>query len=523
MVFFSVKNLNTFLRAILFVALVSGCSRELNECNGPEMNVDELESLRETIDTTGPRAFLVVPNPIDATKEVSILATDSRLDSIMDPFQLSSLLSPSRLENTFLKIRIKTIKDELSTLASPNTKDGGFDYSVNDVHYSEVMAYYALNGMKRYVEQLGFPVLQNRPLYVMVRGNDENTPKDEVNAFYLHARRDSSQPRKMILYGDTPHTPGVDRDVYWHEFGHLFNESISGDVGIDLAGENGAAFTEGSALHECLADYLAESLSDRGYIGKWIGRNFSNVKAGNPLRTALKNDDDKNTFASVANFDSSGKNFDRYRMAEWCTRVLWDIRSQFVNETSKRGAFLSDRLIFSAVGLLKKDTSVRQFKEALSTADNEMYCGLHAKSINKAFESRGFTDAPTLATPLQVSSSASVYAIENDELVKPTSLAGNSVYFNVKITNPNSSTARNVRLTLEALDENLIPITSVQGYGDLAGGSSILISDKAGLSSFIYSVNATIPTSSKATRIKYRLKVQMENGPIAVTTGDLGL
>lgn len=523
MAIFCVKKLDTLMKALLFVVLLTSCTRELNECNGPEMDVDSLASLRETIDTTGPRAYLVVPNPIDATKEVSIQATDSRLESIMDPFQLSSLLSPSRLENTFLKIRIKTIKDELSTLASPNTKDGGFDYPVNDVHYSEVMAYYALNNMKRYVEKLGFSVLQNRPLYVMVRGNDENTPKDEVNAYYLHSRKDTTQPRKMILYGDTSHTPGVDRDVYWHEFGHLFNESISGDIGIDLAGENGATFTEGSALHECLSDYLAESLSDRGYIGKWIGRNFSSVKPGDPLRSALKKEDDKNRFSEVANFDSSGKNLDRYRMAEWCSRVLWDIRTQFVNETSKRGAFLSDRLIFSAVGLLKKDTSIRQFKEALTTADNEMHCGLHSKSIKNAFDSRGFTEGTALNIPLQVNSSAVAYAIEDEKLAKPKILAGNSAYFNLKITNPNSSLARNVRVTLEALDENLIPIVSTQGYGDLPAGTSILVSDKGGMDPFFASVSASIPSGSKATRIRYRLKVQMENGPTATTTGDFGL
>lgn len=518
------QRLSNLILMGLVLLFATACSRELNECSGASLNTDELNALKETLSPSGPRAFLIVPNPIEVTQTASVKATDASLESIMDPFQLPGLLSPSRLENAFLKIRIKTIKDDLTTLATPNSKDG-YDYPVSDVHYSEVMAYYAISNMKRYVEALGFPVLQTRPLYVMVRGNDENTPKDQVNAYYLHNRNDTTLPREMILYGDTAYTPGVDRDVFWHEFGHLFNESVSGEVGIDLSGERGAMFSEGAALHECLADYLAESVSNRGGVGKWIARNFNNIQPGDPLRSAVRVEDDKNQFSDVSTFDSSLKVFDRYRMAEWCSRVLWDVRSQFVSESPEKGAFLSDRLIFSSLAFLKKDASIKEFREALSTADSEMYCGLHSKSIKNAFESRGFNESVgALGTPLQLSTQVSVLTQgEDQKVVKATTLAGSNAFFAVKISNPNSVTARNVRVILEALDNQLIPVSYLQSYGDLPAGNSILTATQNGLDPVYYAVNASIPKGVTAGKIKYRLRVLVENGPETTVNGEFGL
>ncbi len=524
MILIRAKRFDTLILGFILLVVSVRCSRELSDCDGADLNVDALNSLKATIGSSGPRAFLVVPNPIEATQSASVLATDSGLSRVTDPFQLGGLMTSTRLENEFLKVRIKSIQDEVSSLATPNTKDGSFSYPVSDVHYSEVMAYYAVSNVKRYVEALGFPVIQNRPLYVMVRGNDEDTAAGEVNAYYLHNRRNTSLPREMILYGDTAHTPGVDRDVYWHEFGHLFNESVSGDVGIDMAGESGAVYSEGAALHECLADHLAESVSNRGYIGRWVAQNFSSVKAGDPLRSALKSNDDKNSYQNVANFDATGKNLDRYRLAEWCSRVLWDIRTQFSKESPQRGAFLSDRLVFSAVSLLKKDASMKQFREALSKADGEMYCGLHSKSIKNAFESRGYNDAPTvLSNPLQLSAAVNVYSVDGSNITKPTSLPGSTAFFTVKIVNPNSAVARNVRVQLEAVDENLVPIAYSQSYGDLPAGATILTTQANGLDPMVYGVNGGVPTNSKANRIKYRLKVVIDNGPTTTNTGDFGL
>jgi hypothetical protein len=497
------------------LSTTSGCSRELTECNGPELDKDELLGLRQTLFTSGPRAFLVVPNPIDATNSISIEANDSRLDKVVDGFFLPDLLSPSRLETDFLKVRINSINDDLSILAQPNAQ-GNFDFAIDDVHYSEVMAYHSLSAMMRYVETLGFGLVKSRPLYVMVRAKEEDGSEPQsVNAIYTHNYLNPSKPRTLHLFGNTPYAPGMDRDIYWHEFGHYLNESVSRETGIDFAGDSGAIFTEGAAIHECLADYLSESVGNKGYIGRWIARNFSNVKAGDPLRSAEGKPDDMNDFHSVSTFSVDGKNLDRYRMAEWCSRVLWDIRSQFAKEDGTTGSLFADRLMFSAVSLLKKDSSVSEFRSALVKADKSLHCGLHRRSIEKAFEVRGFSQSGSLSAPLTLKAAPIKLSAEEAGLQQGSGFFS----FAVTISNPNGEKARNVRLILETVDGKFSPTTYLQGYGDLAAGGVIRIGTQDGLDS-VYSVMGIAPRGAS---VRYRLRVRIENGPESILEGKLDL
>lgn len=502
-----------------FLFLFSGCATELPECDGPKIDLAQVKSLRKTLFTSGPRAALVVPNPIDATGNPTVSASDSSLSREIEGFFLPDTLS-KKLENSFLKVRIKDLNDDLSTLAFPNAQ-GDYVFPLSDVHYSETMAYYSVSSMIHYVESLGFSIVRSRPLYIMVRSESDDG-SDIVNALYSHNYLDPSLPRTMRLYGSGQFSPGIDRDMYWHEFGHFFNESVSQETGIDYAADSGAYFTEASALHECLADYLAESVGNKGDIGKWIARNFSDIPAGKALRSAVPIEDDLNTFENVSTYDGTEKNLDRYRMAEWCTRVLWDLRSQFVSEDPGGGAIFSDRLIYSAVSLLKRDTSMAQFRAALDTADQQLHCGFHAKSIDKAFESRGFPATPQkMESKLSIQGSAVGVNTSNGQSTLGNPMAGGEVAFQFRISNATGTTARNVRVLLESDDPLLIPVTYLQGYGDLPSGQSIVVG-QGGLS-LGYSVFGSIDSGARVKKIPFRLRVRLENGPDSVFQGEIQL
>lgn len=507
------------LLGFLFSFFLISCSTELSECDGPKLDVAKVRGLRQTLFYSGPKAALVVPNPIDATNNPAIQTTDASLSQEIEGFSLPDIVT-KRLENSFLKVRIKDTTDDVSTLATPNSS-GDYVFSLSDVHYSETMAYYSVSSMIHYLESLGFSIVRSRPLYVMVRAEDTDNP-NAINALYSHNYLNPSLPRTMRLYGDGKYAPAVDRDMYWHEFGHFFNESASHEVGMDYAADSGAYFTEASALHECLADYLAESVGNKADIGKWIARNFNDIPAGAPLRTANPAQDEFNEFHNVALFDGTEKNLDRYRMAEWCTRVLWDLRSQFVNEDAAGGAIFSDRLVYSAVSLLGRDTSVSQFRKALLNADDQLHCGLHKNSIEKAFSSRGFEAEPKeLSSKLTLQASPVGLNLVNDKYTIGNPTAGGELGFQLRITNPNGETARNVRVRLESSDPGLIPSTYFQAFGDLAGGKSITIG-QGGLS-LDYSVFANIDKAPRSRRMTYKLRLQTENGPETIYEGEIQL
>ncbi len=510
------RNLISML--IAFALLLNACGN--SGCEGPTLDVSKLSMLRTRglQSSTGPEGFLILPNPIDATNSATASVVDAKIIDAGGIFSLLGLSAPGRLDNSFLKVRIKDLSDALSTLAAPNSS-GDFKFKPDNIHYSEVMAYRSVTAIQAYVEALGFSVVKTRPLYVMVQAAG-STSKD-VNAFYDHAYLNPKSPRTIKLYGASQYAPGADQDMYWHEFGHLFNESVTGERGMDYAGDTGAIWTEGSAIHECLADYLSESVSDKPYIGKWIARNLDGYKAGDPLRSAQGPMD----FRTVATADGTGARPERYEVAEWCTRVLWDIRKNFVAEDAEAGALKSDRMIYSAVSLLKRDTSFAQFQSALQNADEELHCGGHTDAINEAFENRGFIEADTLDNPLKLTAAPVTVKVSDSGTVSAASPGpGVTVVFNVQIQNANSQVARNVRLKLEPKDAKLIALTYQQGYGDLAAGKTIAVGTGGAGLGVDFSVAGEIDSTARAgQRIPYRLRLIPENGTETVFEGELRL
>lgn len=487
--------------------LVSACTRELPECAGPQLSVSKIEALRKTLFSSGTPAKLAVPNPIDATQDDLARASDPEVTRALEGFNLQGLLNSGRLDNSLLKIRISSIDDDLSSLARPNSS-GEYAFAVTDVHYSEAMAYYATQSIKSYVEALGFTYVTSRPLYVLVRAATEGGD-EQVNAFYEHNSLDPSAPRVMKLFGNTEFAPGMDRDMYWHEMGHFANESVSREVGIDASVDHGAIYSEAAALHECMADFIAESLSGKPYIGKWINRNFEPNSPGKPLRSAVDSSGNRIVYDAVSTHDASSESPERYEVAEWCTRALWELRTQLVAEDGQLGAALADRLTLTAMSQLKKDTSFKEFHRALLSADEQLHCGLHKRSIREAFVGRGFDENPDeMKEPLSLSASP----------IKGTNTAYDEYAFRFRITNSSGVTARNVRIRVESQSAALLPTTYMQSFGDLPPGRSIVVGD-SGLP-LDFSVYASVDPSSTA-RLKYRLRVMVDNGPETVKDGEV--
>ena len=202
-------------------------------------------------------------------------------------------------------------------------------------------------------------------------------------------------------------------------------------------------------------------------------------------------------------------------MAEWCSRVLWDIRSQFEKEDRKTGKLFSDRTIFSAVSLLGKNASISQFKEALLNSDQQLHCGLHQKSIQKAFSSRGFQDqVPQLPQKLNLQAQWVAFQLDSTGIVPVApSARATEILASFRISNPNNRLARNVRLELMSNDPAIITYANVQGFGDLPPGAAIEITG-SDYSQYLASVSLTVdPRYINGRRsVKVYLKLSAENG-----------
>ncbi len=514
------------IRISLFFAIafaLAGCgSASSGGCEGPALDFTSLQLLKKGAKLTGTanpgKAFIVLPNPIEATKNGLATADSQAVQNAISGFLISNLLSPTRLESEFVKIRQSTLTDDASLLAQSDS-NGNFEFKVSDPHYWETMAYFSINSEMGYLEALGFKFVRSRPLFVMVKAKStkgNNSP----NAYYDHAYFSPNQPRTIRLFGEGEFAPGIDADMYRHETGHFFNESVSAEVGFDFAGDAGAYFTQGAAIHEAFADYAAMTIGEKPNVGKWVTRSIEGFSPGQPLRSAV--DTGRYLiYQDIAYADPLGNSPERYKMAEWLTRILWALRDGFIKERGVRGAINADLLMYSSLSLLKRDSSLVDLRAAMIVADAKLYCGGHAEAIQNEFEKRGLTAAPPAVTE-KISITTQPVGIGSDGKPITTIQPGNQVAFAIQLRNTDRVTARNVRVKLESVDSKLIPAAYMQGYGDLAAGQSLNVGN--GGWPLDAAVTANVDSrAARGTQVKFRLRVLVENGPDQITEGGIQL
>ncbi len=516
------RNLKFEILFLFAVTLLLGaCSGENGGCEGPKLDFSTLQQFKKGARLTGTisesKAFLVLPNPIEATRNNQALANSSATQSAISNFNLSNLLSPSRLDTDFIKIRQRGIDDAQSILAQAT--GGKFEYELKDPRYWETMGAFALQSELSYFETLGFKFVRSRPLVVMVRAKSENANQGP-NAYYDHAYFNPDQPRTIRLFGEGDFAPGMDADMFRHEMGHFLNESVSAEVGFDYAGDARAYFTQGAAIHEAFADYAAMTIKGQPNVGKWVARSLDGFAPGQPLRSAVDSDSRYLVYQDISYADAKGASPERYKMAEWLTRVLWSLREQFITERGQNGAINADVLMYSALSLLKRDSSVVDLRGAMVQADAKLYCGGHAKAIQGEFEKRGFATELAPVTD-QMSVQIQPYGVDSGGNASTTIKPGGDVVFAVNIQNVDRVAARNVRVKLESSERYLIPTTYMQGYGDLASGQTISIGNGWPLSA---AVSATIDSKvPRGSQLKFRLRILIDNGTTQTIEGTLQL
>ncbi|MBI4870896.1 MAG: DVUA0089 family protein, partial [Candidatus Riflebacteria bacterium] len=258
------------------------------------------------------------------------------------------------------------------TRAYEPTQD--FIYNRSDQRFEEVMCYYHLDSVQRFIQARG--QVSNANNRVTTVNAHEG---DFLNAFYSPVTRE-------LYFGDGGGTTDLaeDADVVVHEYGHATQDNQVG--GMSYSGETGG-------IMEGWADFLAGVYSsekavnaggvdpDPACMGEWAWN-------GRCLRRL---DSPKHYPEDLAG--------EVHEDGEIWAASLWALRNAVGNEVSLRLALESHFLYTS-------NLTFADGANALLTVDDTLYGGSHRSQIQQVFIARGILDLPGVANISSLSPSS---------------------------------------------------------------------------------------------------------------------
>ena len=297
-----------------------------------------------------------IPNPVVALNRDDLLdQRDEDQEVFKDAYRRVTLrdLEPGgRLKGLYV--------DTTNTPNSARSTDLHFIYSRKDDRFEEVMAYYHIDALQRYVQSLGFKdnkEILNRSIKVNAHGGKED------NSYY-----DPSPGKRNITYGDGGVDDAEDADVIIHEYGHAIQDAVLPGFGQGK---------EGRAMGEGFGDYLAGTFhygykkGDRKYrVAEWDAKGYE----GGP-QECLRRLDSKKHYPE----DMDGE---EHADGEIWSACLWKIRKAL-------GKTMSDTVILESHFYLNQYSDFKDGAESILMAEKNLYGGRKQKSLQKIFKESG--------------------------------------------------------------------------------------------------------------------------------------
>ncbi len=293
------------------------------------------------------------PNPVVTLNDTSLEDNSSIPDSAYSDIILRDLDNSGHLDGPFV-----STKPTNNRVKRSNAK---FLFERSDRAFKEVMVYFHIDRVQRYIQDLGFDNVLHRPIEVDVDG----IPDD--NSFY-------SPTTKSLTFGRGGVDDAEDADIILHEYGHAMQDDQM--PGFGPRGES-------RAMGEGFGDYLAGSF-------------FADVKAdrlkpcvGTWDAVAYSGDDPPN----LRRLDSNKKYprdivGEEHADGEIWSACLWEIRSAIGGRTA-------DRIVIAHhFQLPNASASFEDAANALITVDQTLNQGRHEDVIRDVFVRRGILPNP---------------------------------------------------------------------------------------------------------------------------------
>ena len=291
------------------------------------------------------------PNPISALNDPTLTPTSVIPQQAYRDVDLNGLNGSGFLDGEFVSTR----PTQNRTSNAANT----FVFTRDDRAFREVMAYFHIDRVRRYLGDLGFGDVLNRAIEVNIDATqDEGSQYDPIT--------------KSILFASGGVPDAEDGEIIVHEYGHAIQDDQVPGFG------QGA---ESKAMGEGFGDFLsasffadAKSPDMRPMVGTWDA-------AGYPKpRPFLRRVD------STKKYPKDIKHNIYSDSAIW-SASLWQMRERL-------GRATAEKLVVAHHHLLSPAATFEDAANALLKADQELNGGANAVVIQKIFTDRGILPRP---------------------------------------------------------------------------------------------------------------------------------
>lgn len=235
-----------------------------------------------------------------------------------------------------------------------------FKYTRADDRFEEVMAYYHIDSVQRYIQSLGFKD-ETGIFDHAIKVNAHGSPEDQ-------SWFDPTNGKKDITFGSGGVDDAEDAEIIVHEYGHALMDAIIPGFGQS---------SEAEAIGEGFSDYLAGSFyakkkkADRKVkIAEWDAKGY--CEEG---EVCLRRLDSQKHYPD----DMTGE---CHEDGEIWSACLWKVRKLL-------GKVKADTVIIESIFYLNQYSDFRDGAETIIQAEKNLYGGKKTKGLEKIFRERG--------------------------------------------------------------------------------------------------------------------------------------
>lgn len=287
------------------------------------------------------------PNPVVTLKDDSLTAKSKIPKSAYVNVTLPDLDGKGQLDGPYVTTEISARRVKRKNLR--------FMFSRKNPAFREVMAYYHIDRVQRYIQELGFDNILNRPVQVDVAGIADD------NSFY-------SPDDKTISFGTGGIGDAEDAEIIVHEYGHAIQDDQVPGFGM---GEEAGAMGEG------FGDYLAASFFEelkaerfKNAVASWDAIAYSGEEPP-CLRRLDSNKKYPKDFTRDVHTDG-----------EIWSACLWQIRARI-------GRKQADKMVIAHHFLLSRSSRFEEAANAILQTDKMMNKGRNERFLRDIFVRRG--------------------------------------------------------------------------------------------------------------------------------------
>jgi Zn-dependent metalloprotease len=305
-----------------------------------------LEQIKLLKNATG-KGRVFDPNPVVALNDTDLENSSPIPDEAYAEVALKDLADTGKLDGPFVSTK--------RTPRRVKRADFQFLFKRSNRAFKEVMVYFHIDRVQRYIQKLGFDNVLNHPIEVNIDGTKED------NSFY-------SPSTKSLTFGTGGVDDAEDAEIILHEYGHAIqDDQIPGFGAGDEARAMGEGFGDFLAA-SFFADFKPQKL--RPTVGNWDAVAYSGDEP-----PCLRRLDSNKKYPK----DLKGE---EHEDGEIWSASLWDLRGAL-------GRRKTEKLVLAHHFLLTRKATFESAANALITADKKLHKGKNVDDIKKVFVRRG--------------------------------------------------------------------------------------------------------------------------------------